>query len=321
VTVGASTTTLAYDFENRMTTITYPSSAANAFSYNALGTRVGKVDSVGNFTYKRDGANVTDPVLNDGAAQFTPGISERRSGTTKFYHQNDLGTVSRITNTSQSTTDAKQYDAFGVLVASSGSTPTPFGYAGAWGYQEDVDSELKLLGHRYYDPATGRFLTRDPIKDGRNWYGYCGNNPKNWIDPSGLSFWPWADDVWVNMSEWWSGTDVIGPGGEPVRIGGWPALMNMESVAMTVNGTVHINDYDDYEQFINDEERSKHERVHIYQENEYHGGNAVKFVIQVVAQYIIAGSHDGAPYEYEADHRNIRLGRAPIHLPGTFIGP
>jgi hypothetical protein len=29
-----------------------------------------------------------------------------------------------------------------------------------------------LLGHRYYDPTLGRFLSRDPIKDGRNWYVY-----------------------------------------------------------------------------------------------------------------------------------------------------
>jgi len=183
--MGINSTTLAYDFENRLISITYPSSATNTFTYNALGLRVGKVDSVGTFAYKRDGVEVTDPVLNDGAAQFTPGVSERRSGTTKFYHQNDLGTVSRVTNTSQSTTDTKQYDAFGLLVSSSGSTPTPFGFAGAWGYQEDADSGLKLLGHRYYDPSTGRFLTRDPIKDGRNWYGYCENKPLTHVDPAG----------------------------------------------------------------------------------------------------------------------------------------
>ncbi|MER3461616.1 MAG: hypothetical protein C4342_00865, partial [Armatimonadota bacterium] len=32
----------------------------------------------------------------------------------------------------------------------------------------------------------GRFLTRDPIGDGRNWYGYAGNNPPNRVDPLGL---------------------------------------------------------------------------------------------------------------------------------------
>lgn len=50
----------------------------------------------------------------------------------------------------------------------------------------DADSGLKLLGHRYYDSSTGRFLTRDPIKDGRNWYSYCENSPVASIDPLGL---------------------------------------------------------------------------------------------------------------------------------------
>jgi hypothetical protein len=45
-----------------------------------------------------------------------------------------------------------------------------------------------LLGHRYYDPSTGRFLTRDPIKDGRNWYSYGGGlvAPTHGADPDGL---------------------------------------------------------------------------------------------------------------------------------------
>jgi RHS repeat-associated protein len=144
------------------------------------------VDSTGTKTYKRDGAYVTDPVLSDSAASYTPGISERRSSTTKFYHTDRLGTTERLTNTSQTTTDTRTYDAFGLLVSSSGSTPTPFGFAGAWGYQEDPDSGLKLLGHRYYDPSTGRFLTRDPLADGRNWYVYSGNNSFKYVDPSGL---------------------------------------------------------------------------------------------------------------------------------------
>jgi uncharacterized protein RhaS with RHS repeats len=44
-----------------------------------------------------------------------------------------------------------------------------------------------LLGHRYYDPSTGRFLTRDPIKDGRNWYSYGGGDgaPTGFVDPDG----------------------------------------------------------------------------------------------------------------------------------------
>jgi uncharacterized protein RhaS with RHS repeats len=46
---------------------------------------------------------------------------------------------------------------------------------------------LQLLGHRYYDSSTGTFITRDPIKDGRNWYSYCENNPVTLVDAEGLS--------------------------------------------------------------------------------------------------------------------------------------
>ncbi|MDX1931767.1 MAG: RHS repeat-associated core domain-containing protein [Capsulimonadales bacterium] len=76
-------------------------------------------------------------------------------------------------------------DAFGRFVSGTGSTPTPFGCAGGFGYQADA-SGLMLLGHRYYDASTGRFLSRDPIHDGYNWYAYCGNDPVNWVDPEGF---------------------------------------------------------------------------------------------------------------------------------------
>ena len=73
-----------------------------------------------------------------------------------------------------------------MLLSSTGSSPSPFGFAGKFGYQEDTDSGLKLLGHRYYDPSTGRFLTRDPAQDGRNWYAYCDSNPLCAADSDGL---------------------------------------------------------------------------------------------------------------------------------------
>jgi RHS repeat-associated protein len=49
--------------------------------------------------------------------------------------------------------------------------------------------------NRFYHPGLGRFLQPDPIGfagDSANLYRYCGNNPANWSDPSGLVF-GWDD--------------------------------------------------------------------------------------------------------------------------------
>ena len=53
-----------------------------------------------------------------------------------------------------------------MLIASTGSNPTPFGFVGGSQYQTDADSGLMLLGHRYYDASIGRFISRDPIYAG-----------------------------------------------------------------------------------------------------------------------------------------------------------
>ena len=185
VETSAGTTSLTYDYESRVTGITYPNQSTNSFTYNGLDTRVGMSDSGGSKSFLRDGVSVTSPVLSDGSATYTPAISERRSSTTTFYHAGIKNGDSQ-TSTGQSVTASIQYDSFGNVTSSSGTWQGPFAYGGPYGYQSDSDSGLKLLGHRYYDPSTGRFLTRDPAKDGRNWYSYCDNNPLLYCDPAGL---------------------------------------------------------------------------------------------------------------------------------------
>ncbi len=177
-------TTLNYDYEGRVTSISGPG-VSNSFTYNGLDTRVGKVEASGAKTFRRDGAEATSSVLSDGAAVYTLGVSQRRSGSTTFDLSDRLGSAVKQTNTSAGTTATRTYDAFGMLVASTGTPQGPFGFAGSSGYQEDSDSGLKLLGHRYYDASTGRFLTRDPAQHGRNWYAYCDANPLRSLDPTG----------------------------------------------------------------------------------------------------------------------------------------
>ncbi len=59
------------------------------------------------------------------------------------------------------------------------------------GEQYDPDLGLYYLRARYYNPATGRFLSRDP-EDGKRWdpkslhkYLYAGGDPVNGWDPTG----------------------------------------------------------------------------------------------------------------------------------------
>lgn len=59
------------------------------------------------------------------------------------------------------------------------------------GEQYDPDLGLYYLRARYMNPATGRFMSRDPI-DGDTFqpvtlhkYLYAGGDPINWLDPSG----------------------------------------------------------------------------------------------------------------------------------------
>ena len=72
------------------------------------------------------------------------------------------------------------------------------------------------LTHRYYDPGTGKFLTRDPIgyAGGENLYGFCGGNPVNRHDPSGL----YEDNTERGgFGKPEAGVPVIGPKGANVR--------------------------------------------------------------------------------------------------------
>jgi RHS repeat-associated protein len=51
----------------------------------------------------------------------------------------------------------------------------------------DPETGLIYLNHRYYDPSTAEFITRDPlVAISGSTYGYVNDNPLNDTDPTGL---------------------------------------------------------------------------------------------------------------------------------------
>ncbi len=135
--------------------------------------------------YTIDGQDVTVTTW------YEPGIGkvEDVSGTpvVKYYHDNLIGTTRFMTDASGDKIEAAVYTAFGELVS---GDPRRFGYAGAYGYQGEQAGEMPFLhvGHRYYDPSTGRFLEGDPIgiDGGLNVYLYAGAIPTLLVDALGL---------------------------------------------------------------------------------------------------------------------------------------
>lgn len=185
ISSGGSVRTFNWNEDDRLVSLARTGQPTTSYVYNGFGTRVSKANSNGSRAYKRDGAHVTAGVLSDSVSTMVPGISERSGGTTRHQLADYLGSVKKLTSAG-SVTDSMEYDAFGAAVSRTGRTNTQAGFAGSLGYQTDAESEYQLLGHRYYDPAIGRFLTRDPIRDGRNWYAYCENGPLRAVDPDGL---------------------------------------------------------------------------------------------------------------------------------------
>jgi RHS repeat-associated protein len=111
-----------------------------------------------------------------------------------YYHGDMLGTTRRTTNASAAQVDNAAYTAFGEFLG--GSADRRYGFAGAWQYQSHPGTGFPYLhvGHRYYDPATGRFLQRDPIgiDGGFNVYAYVRSLPTIALDPTGLAAPPGA---------------------------------------------------------------------------------------------------------------------------------
>jgi RHS repeat-associated protein len=82
----------------------------------------------------------------------------------------------------------RQYTPYGAPRGGAVTAPDNHGFLNK---PTDTNTGLTVVGAREYDPATGRFVTLDPVLEltdpsQLNGYGYAGNNPVTHADPTGL---------------------------------------------------------------------------------------------------------------------------------------
>ncbi len=116
-------------------------------------------------------------------------INQEVKGQISYYLNDGQLSTRKLIDDNVNVTDTYDYDAFGDLTSSIGSTDNEFLYTGQ---QYDFDTGLYYLRARYMNPKNGRFISRD-LYDGNIFepktlhkYAYVSNNPVSNYDPQGL---------------------------------------------------------------------------------------------------------------------------------------
>ena len=190
---GLTTWTYEWDAEDQLKRVLNSGSEVARFAYDPLGRRVEMVAGTVTTTWTHDG----DDVLRESGASVNmyvhgPGIdeplaSEHSAGASIANHADGLGSVIKSTNDLGATVGGRQYDVWGSIEV---GAATGYAFTG-----REWTAEIGLAYHRarYYDPATGRFTSQDPLmfRGGINFYAYVEANPPNATDPFGRSsaFW------------------------------------------------------------------------------------------------------------------------------------
>jgi len=207
VTHTANGNNYVYDSENHMISMSN-STTSVTMKYDAFGNRVSKAVTTAGVTtttqYLVDNLNptgyaqvldeLTGPIGSAAVSRtYTYGLQRisqvQITGNVLSYYQYDGGgSVRQLTSSTGQVTDSYEYDAFGNSFTKQGATPNNYLYRGE---QFDSDLGLYYLRARYYNPATGRFMSRDPL-NGRlgdpaslHKYLYANGDPANGIDPTG----------------------------------------------------------------------------------------------------------------------------------------
>ncbi len=177
--------TYTYDAFNRLATANVNGNTAQ-YTYNGDNLRQTKTVNGVATHHVYDGQNIVADIGTD-TNTYVYGVNligMRTNGSTmQTYATTPRGDVAKLMQT-DGTYQEYEYDAYGNPTGDNTYTVNPFGYTGQY---TDYETGLVYLRNRYYDTELGVFLTEDPIKDGSNWYVYCGGNPVLFVDPNGKS--------------------------------------------------------------------------------------------------------------------------------------
>ncbi len=193
----AGARTFTWDLTDHMKTTT---SGPTTTTYTYDGDGVRQQASTGtaasaktNFLWDVNQPDAQLAIERDGTSallrQYVYGIRLIRQtvGTPSYYLYNALGSVVNTLSATGATQRTWSYEPYGVVKTSSGSSPAnPFLFAGE--YQDPTG--LYNLRARQYDPASGRFLSADPVENQGSAYAFAGARPTVMTDPSGMTFAP-----------------------------------------------------------------------------------------------------------------------------------
>ena len=195
---------LTYDAENRLIEADV-NGTVTSFQYDGMSRRISKTTGSATTVYVYDGWNMIaeySGVTYTLAKTFTWGMDLSGSmqgaggvgglltttdGTGTYYPTYDgNGNVSEYVDSTGVATAHFEYDPFGrAVVDTDSSAHFEFRFSTK---VLDGETGLYYYGYRYYDPETGRWLSRDPIEEqgGLNLYAFVRNNGVNRIDYLGL---------------------------------------------------------------------------------------------------------------------------------------
>jgi RHS repeat-associated protein len=207
-TVRSKVTGYTYDPEGERTTTRPPSGQASTYTWNQAGDLSGfiRVSTTATYTYNGDGLRMSETVgtakypfvwdVAEGtplllANVFTEYVTgpgglplEQVTGSKVTYFTHDqLGSTRLLTNAKGKSAGRYTYSPYGAVASHTGSVSTNLQFAGQF---TDNESGLQYLQARYYDPATGQFLSVDPLVTVTSQpYEYAEDDPVNDIDSTG----------------------------------------------------------------------------------------------------------------------------------------